>query len=321
MSFAWPVFDVETACALGIGGTFMGLFGLLFGPLVRGRYAQLATVACVAGWLIGLPLALALHVEPFWWLPPLALLSVAQGFAILRRPWLERFTLATVRLLRRGRVQAVFLLLVSPLALALYADRLFEATTFKDNDLVQAVDGTAPLEDQPSHWAQTDTGRSVPLYVLAQPEPNTPYRSADDATYLQNHRLQFRVILEKTKSDDYNCHGWVFTGGRYWVRGGSVDMILQDNGYRVMSSPQIGDLAIYREANGQVAHSGVVCGFTRDQEVLVESKWGRLGRFIHRSDQHGYPDTTCTYYSSLRTGHLLRILDESPAHATKQPEK
>ena len=42
-----------------------------------------------------------------------------------------------------------------------------------------------------------------------------------------------------------------------------------------------------------------------DSDVLVESKWGRLGCYVHRADQSGYLDTTCDYYRSPRTGHLL----------------
>ena len=32
-----------------------------------------------------------------------------------------------------------------------------------------------------------------------------------------------------------NCHGWVFTGGRFWVSGEDVPRILEDNGYRRVS--------------------------------------------------------------------------------------
>jgi len=39
--------------------------------------------------------------------------------------------------------------------------------------------------------------------------------------------------------------------------------------------------------------------------ILVESKWGMSGRFIHRHDRHPYANTTCAFYRSPRAGHLL----------------
>jgi hypothetical protein len=319
MSFAWPSLDVVTACALGIGGTVLGLVGLLFGTVLRGRLATAATGLLAAGWAVGLPLALAFHVEPVWWLPPLALLTVTRTFAALREPWPGRLARAGVRPLRHARVQAGFLLCACPAGLALYADHLDRQFTIKDEDLTGIVESIVPLEENPTHWAHTDAGRSVPLFVLAQPGPNNPAPPADDVNYLQSRRLQFSLIRNKPRSDVSNCHGWVFTGGRYWVRGGSVEPILEDNGYRPVSAPQIGDLAVYRDPDGAVAHSGLVCGFTRDQAVLVESKWGRLGCYVHPTDQSGYPGTTCTYYHSLRAGHLLRDFADTAPGGTAKP--
>ena len=43
-------------------------------------------------------------------------------------------------------------------------------------------------------------------------------------------------------------------------------------------------------------------------KILIESKWGRLGRFIHTNEQHCYLSTTPTYYHTRRGGHLLRGL-------------
>lgn len=83
-------------------------------------------------------------------------------------------------------------------------------------------------------------------------------------------------------------------------------MILSDNGYCAVSQVQTGDLAIYRDRAGQVIHSGVVVGESLQGVVMVESKWGKLGRFIHSADRHDYSDAICTFYRSPRPNHLLR---------------
>jgi hypothetical protein len=67
-------------------------------------------------------------------------------------------------------------------------------------------------------------------------------------------------------------------------------------------------VAVFRNANGEVAHSGIVRGTNAEGKVLIESKWGRLGRFVHTDDQHCYTDTVVTYYHTRRGGHLLRGL-------------
>ena len=39
-------------------------------------------------------------------------------------------------------------------------------------------------------------------------------------------------MIARAKPDaTHNCHGWLFTGGRYWVAGDQVEDILADNGY------------------------------------------------------------------------------------------
>src|SRR5205807_1160464 len=88
--------------------------------------------------------------------------------------------------------------------------------------------------------------------------------------------VAFRVAAPPDATS--NCHGWVFTGGRYWVKGGAVEDILRDNGYRTVEDPRPGDLVVYRDDQGAVSHTGVVSSVGADGLVLVESKWSWLGR-------------------------------------------
>lgn len=310
MPVAWPSLDVETVCALGVGATLLGLVGLLLGPVGRGR-GRAVTTALAAGWLLGLPAALALHLAPVWWLPPLALASAACGLAALRAPWVERLGLAALGLVRHPRTHALLLLAAGPLSLLLYAHRLDRATSVLNDDdpsLAGLGAGVAPLEREPTRFARTDAGRSVPLFVVARPEADSSPVPVNEEAYLHNRHFDLGVIRNDGATDESNCHGWVFTGGRYWLCGAGVEPVLEDNGYRRVDVPAVGDLAVYRGQDGVIAHSGVVCGFTGGHEVLIESKWGRLGRYVHLAEHNPYPDATVTYYHSPRHGHLLRGL-------------
>src|SRR5262249_26831322 len=109
----------------------------------------------------------------------------------------------------------------------------------------------------------------------------------------------------------YNCHGWVFTGGRCWVRGGAVESILADNAYQVTTQPKEGDLAVFRSSAGEVTHTGLVRGNAAGS-VLIESKWGQMGRYVHTARDHPYRTDGLTYYHTPRGTHLLLGSQEAP---------
>jgi hypothetical protein len=70
------------------------------------------------------------------------------------------------------------------------------------------------------------------------------------------------------------------------------------------------DLAIYRDAKGEVAHIGIVRAI-RPEVILIESKWGWGGLFLHPHEAHPYAPATCVFYRSERAGHLLQGLGET----------
>ncbi len=112
-----------------------------------------------------------------------------------------------------------------------------------------------------------------------------------------------------------NCHGYVFTGGQYWLTSDQVEGILTDNGYRQVKTPAVGDLAIYRDRAGAIVHSGLVRGRGTDT-ILVESKWGKLGCFIHPSHVYARSNLNVTFYHSSRPGHVLHAV---PTASPKPP--
>jgi hypothetical protein len=74
----------------------------------------------------------------------------------------------------------------------------------------------------------------------------------------------------------------------------------RSDGYRPVPHPEEGDLAAFRDAGGAIAHTGVVRLADADGLVLIESKWGSLGRYVHTATDHPYRRCTITYYRRPR---------------------
>lgn len=125
--------------------------------------------------------------------------------------------------------------------------------------------------------------------------------------HFRTRDLNRKVIVRTRPDASHNCHGWLFTGGQFWVAGDVVDDILADNQYMQVSTPMVGDLAVYRGVRGDVVHTGIVR--SADECVLIESKWGPMSRCIHGIEDQPFGGA-CTFYRSDRRGHLLRGLSK-----------
>ncbi|HVL13617.1 MAG TPA: hypothetical protein VM529_13700 [Gemmata sp.] len=163
--------------------------------------------------------------------------------------------------------------------------------------------------------AATDQGTSVVLRE-AESREGVDLASAE-AQVLKNQGLDELVIRRGPADERSNCHGWVFTGGRYYLGPDEVALILKENGYQEVHQPQPGDVAIYRQ-HGIISHTALVRYVTEGQPILVEGKWGTLGVFLHPADRSGY-GTDYTFYRSGRTGHLLAGLGGPATSTATQP--
>lgn len=161
--------------------------------------------------------------------------------------------------------------------------------------------GTVVVER--SHFGMTDKGNRIELYYFDADSSMAGYITHTDERY-----LGFRTSLIQRDEVDIsaNCHGWVFTGGRFLLRGEGVQQILDDNGYEVVAKPTEGDIVIYRNVLGAILHTGLVQGVLRDDTILVESKWGIDQRFLHLPEQQPY-SSIFEFYRSNRGGHLIEI--------------
>jgi hypothetical protein len=155
----------------------------------------------------------------------------------------------------------------------------------------------------------TDRGREIRLFNLVGEPERSDTKSAGSQNSIDDYPEM--AILRQSRSVRSNCHGWVFCDGRFILPGDDIDHILEDNAYCSVEQPRGGDLILYRDANGQAMHSGVVRGILDDGTVMVESKWGVDRLYLHTAVDQPYSQLF-TYYRSPRHGHRLTITKALP---------
>ncbi|MBU0700928.1 PAAR domain-containing protein [bacterium] len=160
----------------------------------------------------------------------------------------------------------------------------------------------------------TDKGRKVEFYEHGTPAPS---QTASDAA-IQHWGLDGKVQQVAPASDEYDCHGFTFTDGEGWINNNQVQNILDDNGYEQVGHGQVqpvqsGDSVVYRDANGEITHTGIVRGVDGSGNPnRIESKWGSMPQYEHAPQDvpPGYyddPSTGIEYYHTDRpNGHRLQ---------------
>ncbi|MFO0903276.1 MAG: hypothetical protein U0939_09770 [Pirellulales bacterium] len=169
----------------------------------------------------------------------------------------------------------------------------------------------APTEED-EVFGVTDLGRDFPLLRFSTEEASADQAGDDpealvDPLALVPEPYRLRVIIAHSEASPANCHGWVFTGGKFLVQSRYVDRILEDNDYHVVSQPRVGDLIIYRNEEQEPVHTGLVKAVGNDGFVLIESKWGALETFYHLPEDQVY-SPNYNYYRSTRPNHLILLL-------------
>lgn len=210
---------------------------------------------------------------------------------------------------------SALLLLLSIAALGRTSAGLHELANPHDRYLLEKY-AFAPekfFDEVPASFAMTDCGQRIPLFQL---------RLCDETSVvLAQSRLPeaFSSLVVSIAPPDVqtNCHGWVFTGGKAIIRGCQVDTILTDNDYRIVSEPSAGDLIVYRDFEGDPIHTGVVKAAGRGG-VIIESKWGFCGRYLHEPQDQCYSQAFA-YYRSARAGHALWFANEVTVQRAANP--
>lgn len=291
---------------LGLGGGVLGLFGMMRSAWLQSRVFQCAPLAVA---LTAATLA-ALSDSPLFALLPLALI-ITWLLVCFNHKVLSQLNRIGVWL-RKPAVTAASLFVVSPLLAVLWSYLADPAPPYWDPPASTEQVAMIPKRAVPDAKVKTDAGRILPVAL--------PSRSAtSEEVELLKHRSALpNVICTDGPGTDYNCHGWVFTGGKFWINSSQVREILDDNGYQAVAQPQAGDVIVYL-VKGEVVHTGIVRSADANQ-VLVESKWGLQGRFIHTAENQEYSQEF-VYYRSDRRGHLLQGLDDgAPRHHISHSE-
>ena len=178
-----------------------------------------------------------------------------------------------------------------------------EAAGLDEHDAWLKLQETTPYVADDSRAAKTDRGSAIHLLTTAEAK-SAELLLASETQTLQSTRLDDYVIRRGPADDNSNCHGWVFTGGKYAILGHEVATILVDNEYRPAPIPHAGDLCVYRNESNAILHTALVRSVFDDGTILVEGKWGHLGVFLH-SVQHSVYGTHFDFYHSARSTHLL----------------
>jgi hypothetical protein len=188
----------------------------------------------------------------------------------------------------------------------------FEDAASADRDLQELglEIGKPSLVETSDAAARTDRGTPVPVKRPLAPR-DVAQTSEAERRFLQKSPFRDQMMRQRKADDGSNCHGWVFTGGRYWLDPEAVELALRENGYVDVTAPRPGDLVVYR-SHGSVGHTAVVRYVSDVAPPLVEGKWGAMGVYVHPVDQCVY-GPEYTFYRSARPGHLLAGLgDTSP---------
>lgn len=307
--FTWLPLDLLTVCAFAVACAAVGLIGLFAHLVVKRRQRGVVELSLFAGVAVlgGVGLVAG---APLCWVPCLGVVLLGACLALFRSAFVLSLGTFVQRLLSRAVVVWLGLFVVGVVTLVAQTlaleGQIVPEHTFEGVPTASIEESLQPVEAQ---WAVSDAGRVVKVFTI--PETTDILPADGDVGFLTRSQLHLALIRTAAPDVRYNCHGFVFADGKYWVRGAFVEQILKDNGYHQTSGPQSGDIIVYRcNRTGEVAHTGVVRTVVEDTgTVLIESKLGSLGRFIHGSDKHPYDNTTGTYYHTSRGSHVLRGLD------------
>ncbi len=208
---------------------------------------------------------------------------------------------------RTGAVVSVLGAVILGVAVARYETAL-NAKLDADTEAMTLPGYIPERELDPELAAHTDRGRALTLW-----RPSTRWDAESlherESRCMSIIHVSPKIVRTGGPTEDTNCHGWVFTGGRSNLTNAEVEMILADNGYVPTTRPLPGDLAIYRNGVG-ITHTAIVRAVEPGQPVIVESKWSWMGVYRHNVDESIY-GVDYTYYRTPRASHLVKLQDRS----------
>ena len=303
---------MATLVPLGAGFLLLGIANLLLRDCHV--WAKLAVASAVVALVTALTVILDVPAHHTWTvvgvLTGMSLAVAAAGSTLLAAALSRLGLLARQPLWRWGALTA--------LGAGIVAFSLFKYESDDDSAMndemafMQRMGWKPPLHTTPDGVAVTDAGKPVELH---EPDArrDTEEMASLERQILDQMSFSFAVIRQNGVDDGANCHGWVFTGGKYWLAPDMVAKLLDENGYQPVAVPHVGDVVVYHD-HEQITHTAVV-RYLGDEAPIVEGKWGWMGVFLHPADQSPYGHHY-TYFRSDRPNHLLLGLGGKPHRRT-----
>ncbi len=297
--------------AAGLGLLLAGGLNLAFGRNGRRAWLRAALTVGVCGAVVA---GLATLARPVIVARAGgAMFGVVLFTFLLGSDWLTRHLSAAASFFRKpaprwGLVAAGGLIVA--IASGITFDRDEEAAAEQATKNLEMAVGRPPSQPAANTRATTDRGTQIVLKEPISPR-DTGELAGPEEKAIHGMKYANQLIRRGGPSDQSNCHGWVFTGGKFLLSQDDVERIVKENGYTETHEPHPGDLVVYRQG-GLVAHTAIVRYVSEGQPVLVEGTWGTMGVFLHPADMSCY-GTDYTFHRSARGTHLLVGVGGSPA--------
>lgn len=303
MEKGFDFFAAALVCGLGLIGTGIGL------AFCQSRAGKIKSLIGGAVFIFAVTGTFSLYALTYELILASTLLVSAAFVWLIRSPAAAQFG----KWLLRPRIAGVATTVVGTGLIGL-------CTYHFDADGTAEIDRNLAFLEQSTTWRPpletasvsclTDAGTPVTIYQASQPR-SYPELARDEANVLSSFQWEDRVIHRSPASDRSNCHGWVFTGGNYWVLGSDVMTIIKQNGYRPVRVPMPGNLVVYKQDDGTVTHTGIVRSV--GSVTMVESKWGWMGVYLHAVEASCYGTNYTFYHNPIRSGHQFAQLKPSDA--------
>jgi hypothetical protein len=210
---------------------------------------------------------------------------------------------------RHRLISAIAVFIMGPLSAAMYV-LYFDASHLvaeADEFQLDFNDRTfvANIFRQETPQISAATNDEQPILVYAPVADESLLGVLEERERVVVDSLIGRVLRTSEVDARYNCFGWVFTDGLGWLSSKSVADILEKHNYQTTDCPIPGDVVVYSQQDC-ITHVGLVRLVTGGQ-VVVESKWGPYGRFLHLPKDQPFPGEIL-YYRSARSSHEVRIV-------------
>ena len=160
---------------------------------------------------------------------------------------------------RPARVFGLLSLLVVGLGWGLVYHHYEQTQLAQSDDMLAQLDARNPPKTIPADvYGVTDLGQTIELELPVDPANLADLEDLEESS-VPIQQYQHNWLIRRGPPDDTsNCHGWVFTNGKYNIAGRSVTTILEQNSYVQVTRIEAGDLVVYRNTNGEISHTGIV---------------------------------------------------------------